>query len=249
MSVSQPFQPGDVCVVIPTLDEAGTLPAVAAAVRRYCDDILVVDSGSADGTLEWARGAGLPVVTVAERGKGLALRHALTRVGARVTVFIDADGSHDPADIPALAAPILRGEADMVIGSRWTGGSDELHGDMNKWLRRSGSRLLIMLVNIRFGSRLTDIQNGFRAMDTRIGTGIGLQETGFTIEQEMAMKFLAGGYRVLNVASHEYARQGGEAKLDLGRVWFHYGVVVLRHLFGLARPKMFRRDEVPGRKA
>ena len=106
----------------------------------------------------------------------------------------------------------------MVIGSRWTGGSDELHGDMNKWLRRSGSRLLIMLVNLRFGSCLTDIQNGFRAMDTRIGAGIGLQETSFTIEQEMAMKFLAGGYRVLNVASHEYARQGGEAKLDLGRV-------------------------------
>ncbi len=248
MSASPPFQPGDVCVVIPTLNEAATLPAVAAGVRRFCGAVLVVDSGSTDGTVEWARGAGLPVVSLAERGKGLALRRALALVGARVTVFIDADGSHDPADIPALAAPILSGEADMVIGSRWTGGSDELHGDMNKWLRRSGSRLLIMLVNVRFGSRLSDIQNGFRAIDTRIGAGIGLEETGFTIEQEMAMKFLAGGFRVLNVASHEYARQGGEAKLDLGRVWFHYGVVVLRHLFGLSRPRMFRWQEAAGRK-
>jgi hypothetical protein len=87
---------------------------------------------------------------------------------------------------------------------------------------------------------LTDIQNGFRAVKTEIGRGIGLEEPGFSIEQEMVMKFLAGRFRVINVPAHEYARQGGDAKLNLGREWFHFGVVVLRHLFGLSRPKLRR---------
>ena len=103
MSIFSPLPPDDVCVVIPTLNEAGTLPEVVTGVRRFCENILVIDSGSTDGTLEWVREAGLPLVVVAERGKGRVLRHALGLVGARVTVFIDADGSHDPADIPALA--------------------------------------------------------------------------------------------------------------------------------------------------
>jgi dolichol-phosphate mannosyltransferase len=157
-----------------------------------------------------------------------------------VTVFIDADGSHDPRDIPTLAWPVLRGEYDLVIGSRWTGGSDELHGDMNKWLRRSGSRVLTTLVNWRFGGRLSDIQNGLRALSTPVGKDIGLVENDFTIEQEMAMKFLAGGFRVTNLPAHEYARRGGEAKLDLGKVWFRFGVVVLRHLLGFSKPKTRR---------
>jgi hypothetical protein len=61
----------------------------------------------------------------------------------------------------------------------------------------------------------------------------------------MVMKFLGGGFRVVNVPSHEYARQGGQAKLDLGRVWFRFGIVVLRHLFGLSPPHIKRRSGKP----
>jgi glycosyltransferase involved in cell wall biosynthesis len=230
----------DVWVVIPTLNEVATLPAVVDGVRPYCAGILVIDGGSTDGTIEWARTADVHLKVLDARGKGLALRRALELVPVPVTVFIDADGSHDPHDLPALVAPVLRDEADLVVGSRWEGGSDELHGDMNKWLRRSGSKLLTTLVNLRFQGRMTDIQNGFRAFKTKIGREIGLRENDFTIEQEMVMKFLAGGFRVCNVPSHEYARQGGEAKLDLGKVWFRFGIVVLRHLFGLSRPRLRR---------
>lgn len=230
-----------VWLVIPTLNEAATLAAVIEAARPYCDEILVIDGNSSDGTLEIARVAGVRVEIIAERGKGRALRRALEIVAAPITVFIDADGSHDPNDMPRLIAPIVADEADMVVGSRWTGGSDELHGDMNKWLRRNGSRLLTTLVNLRFGGRMSDIQNGFRALRTEVGRDIGLQENDFTIEQEMVMKFLAGHFRVINVPAHEYARQGGEPKLNLGKVWFRFGVVVLKHLFGLARPAIRRR--------
>ncbi|MDF2440251.1 MAG: hypothetical protein JWN98_1235 [Abditibacteriota bacterium] len=240
MNMPADYHREDVCVVIPTLNEEATLLSVIEGVRPYCGRILIVDGGSTDDTLACARAADVQIEAMNIRGKGRALRHALHVVAAPVTVLIDADGSHDPRDIPALVLPVLNGRADMVVGSRWTGGSDELHGDMNKWLRRAGSRLLTTLVNLRFRGHLTDIQNGFRAVKTAIGRDIGLEEPGFSIEQEMVMKFLAGRFRVINVPAHEYARQGGEAKLNLGHEWFHFGIVVLRHLFGLSRPKVTR---------
>ncbi|HEX8550936.1 MAG TPA: glycosyltransferase [Abditibacteriaceae bacterium] len=234
------FRREDVCVVIPTLNEEATLAKVIEDVRPFCGEILVIDSNSSDQTQELARAANVRLETLTARGKGRALIYALNCVEHPITVFIDADGSHVGGDIPALVAPIADNSADMVVASRWAGGSDELHGDMNKWLRRSGSRVLTTIVNIRFGGKLDDIQNGFRAVKTSVAREVGLEEPDFTIEQEMVMKFLGGGFRVINVPSHEYARQGGEAKLNLGRVWFRFGTVVLRHVFGLARPKSRR---------
>ena len=240
-TIAPPLQAEDVWAVIPTLNEAATVRAVVEGALLFCAVVLVVDGGSTDGTQDEARAAGARVEVLLERGKGRALRHAARLVEAPFIVFLDADGSHDARDIPALLGPLRAGRADMVVGSRWTGGSDELHGDMNKWLRRSGSRVLTTLVNLRWSARLSDIQNGFRAARTPLVCGIGLAADDFTIEQEMVMKFLAGGFRVRNVPSHEYARRGGTAKLNLGRVWFRFGVVVLRHLLGLSRPALRRR--------
>ena len=228
-----------ICVVIPTLNEAATIGAVVESARAFCAEVLVIDGASNDGTIEAAREAGRARGSFrASRQRSRAATRAANWSKEPITVFIDADGSHDASDIPSLVAPLLDKRADMVVGSRWAGGSDELHGDMNKWLRRNGSLLLTTLVNLRFGADLSDIQNGFRAVDTRIAREIGLREIGFTIEQEMVMKFLAGCFRVINVPSHEYARQGGRAKLDLGQVWFHFGIVVLCHLFNLSRPRI-----------
>lgn len=242
VSVAPSPQKSDVWAVIPTLNEAATVRAVVESARLFCAVVLVVDGGSHDSTQDEARTAGARVEVLHARGKGRALRHAARLVEAPFVVFLDADGSHDARDIPALLAPLRAGRVDLVVGSRWTGGSDELHGDMNKWLRRSGSRVLTTLVNLRWGARLSDIQNGFRAARTPLVCGIGLTADDFTIEQEMVMKFLAGGFRVLNVPSHEYARRGGTAKLNLGRVWFHFGIVVLRHLCGLSRPALRHRS-------
>src|SRR5687768_10763970 len=81
----------DVWVVIPTLNEVATLPVVVDGARPYCAGILVMDGGSTDGTIEWARTADIHLQVLDVRGKGLALRRALELVPAPVTVFIDAD--------------------------------------------------------------------------------------------------------------------------------------------------------------
>ena len=143
-------------------------------------------------------------------GKGDGIRKAIEVAGGDVIVFIDADGSHDHRDIPSLTAPILAGEADLVVGSRWTGGSDELGGDIGKFIRSTGSSIITLAINYRWGVRLTDSQNGFRAISTKAGRAITLEENIFTIEQEMIMECLRHGFRVTETPTHEYKSDAGQ---------------------------------------
>ncbi len=102
-----------VTVVIPTKNEEHNLLEVIERVRPYADEILVVDGHSTDRTREVAEAAGVRVILDNKKGKGAALRHVINFVETEITVFIDADGSHDPEDIPKLTYPLLKGEADM----------------------------------------------------------------------------------------------------------------------------------------
>ncbi|MCX5899335.1 MAG: glycosyltransferase family 2 protein, partial [Proteobacteria bacterium] len=179
-----------VTVVIPTLNEEHTLPDVIEGVRPYADEILVVDGHSTDLTREVAEASGVRVILDNRKGKGAALRHVINFVTTEITVFIDADGSHDPADIPKLIYPILKGEADHVSASRLIGGSSELHGGFDEFFRLTGSSLITALINWRFKVKLSESQNGFRAIKTDVMKQLGLQENITTIEQEMIMRTL-----------------------------------------------------------
>jgi glycosyltransferase involved in cell wall biosynthesis len=110
-----------VTVVIPTKNEEHNLLEVIQRVRPYADEILVIDGHSTDRTREVAEAAGVRVILDNKKGKGAALRHVVNFVQTEITVFIDADGSHDPEDIPKLTYPLLKDEADMVVASRLTG--------------------------------------------------------------------------------------------------------------------------------
>ena len=158
-----------VTVVIPAKDEEGLIGEIIDAVRPYADEVLVVDGHSHDRTRDIAIEHGARVIQDNGRGKGEALRLALAQATTEIVVFIDADGSHDPKDIPALVAPIKAGEADMVIGSRGKGGSDELHGTLEQFIRYVGSQLIMLAINYRWNVRLTDSQNGFRAIRRDVG--------------------------------------------------------------------------------
>ncbi len=220
-----------VSVVIPTLNEENTIAAIIDGCRPYASEIIVVDGHSRDRTREIAESLGVRVLLDNRKGKGAALRKAVTHVQGDVIVFIDADGSHDPKDIPRLIEPILRNEADHVSGSRLLGGSSELHGGFDECFRFMGSSFITACINWRFNVRLSESQNGFRAIKTDVIKKLGLKENITTIEQEMIIKTLKQGFRMAEIPSHEHKRTKGYSKITLKKVWFRYVYTLVKYLF------------------
>lgn len=211
-----------VTVVIPTRDEEGLIHEIIESVRPYADEVLVIDGHSRDKTREVAATTGARVILDRGKGKGDALRLAFDEAKGDIVVFIDADGSHEPKDIPAMVAPILAGHADMVVGSRGKGGSDELHGTLGQLIRYVGSQIIMLAINYRWDVQLTDSQNGFRAIRRDVGKQLGLTSNLTTIEQEMTMKALKRGFRVAEIPSHEYERRWGKSKVVVWKLWAAY---------------------------
>jgi dolichol-phosphate mannosyltransferase len=220
-----------ITVVIAAKNEASTIADVVQACRSHGGRVLVVDGHSTDRTREAAAAAGADVILDRGRGKGDAIQVASRAVSSEFTVFIDADGSHDPSDIPRLMAPILAGEADHVSGSRLMGGSSELHGGFDEFLRLAGSSFITACINWRFGVVLSESQNGLRAIRTRVLQDLDLREDLTTIEQEMVMKTLLKGYVMGEVPTHEYKRRHGVSHIVLWRVAPRYVISLLKHLF------------------
>jgi len=214
--------PARVTVVIPTKNEEGLIGEIVESVRPYADEMLVVDGHSTDRTRDLAAAHGARVILDGGKGKGEALRLSLTQASGEIVVFIDADGSHDPKDIPALVAPIKADQFDLVIGSRGKGGSDELHGTLEQFIRYTGSQIIMLAINYRWNVRLTDSQNGFRAIRRDVGLKLGMTSNLTTIEQEMLMKALKQRYRVSEVPTHEYERRWGTSKVVVWKLWFAY---------------------------
>ena len=166
MAVGPTLEPR-VGIVIPALDEEAALPAVLAAIPRpRATVIVVVDNGSRDRTAECARAGGAVVLAEARRGYGSSCQKGLAWLygresgaprppwgGADVVVFLDADGSDRPEELDLLVDPILRGEAEVVIGSRVLGGGQ---GAALTPQQRFGNALACCLMRLLFGARYTD---------------------------------------------------------------------------------------------
>ena len=222
---------GRIQVVIPTKNEAVTVGEIVIGVRPFAGEILVVDGHSDDGTADVARSLGVRVIFDHGKGKGEAIRTVIPYLTREITVFIDADGSHDPRDIPRLTAPIFAGEADHVSGSRLTGGSSELHGGFDECFRLMGSSFITACINSRFKVRLSESQNGFRAIRTDVLRALDLREDITTIEQEVIIKTLKKGYRMAEVPAHEYVRKAGYSKISLNKVAIRYVYSAVKYLY------------------
>jgi glycosyltransferase involved in cell wall biosynthesis len=226
-------------IVVPARNEEDTIGDVLRGLRGMTDDLIVIDGHSSDRTVAIAKEHGATVIEDNGRGKGDAVRVGLANARHPITVFIDADGSHDPKDIPMLVGPIAAGKAELVMGSRMLGGSEELFGSLSEVTRLIGSLVISLSINYRFGVRLTDYQNGFRAIRTDVGRALGLQSDITTIEQEMAMKCLRCGYRVTERPTREYSRRGGVSKINVMRVAHIY---VWNLICGLVGRRRSTRD-------
>lgn len=218
-------------IVIPAKNEERTIEEIVKKCLKYANEVIVMDGRSIDRTRDIAESLGAKVILDDGRGKGSAMRKSVDLVSGDIIVFIDADGSHDPDDIPKLMAPILRGEADHVSGSRLLGGSSELHGTFDECLRLMGSSFITACINKRFGVVLSESQNGFRAIKTEVFKQLGLKEDITTIEQEMIIKTLRRGFRMAEVPAHEYKRRYGKSSILLSKVWFRYVYTLFKFLF------------------
>jgi len=197
MSLSSPAGSGpDIVAVIPAYNASATIAAVVRKAFAHLARVVVVDDGSSDGTGELARGAGAEVLQHASnQGKGAALRTAFAHLspsGAAGVVTLDADGQHDPDDIPVLVEAFRQG-ADLVIGSRWTVFSEMSAG------RQFGNRFSSSALAFFTGLKLPDSQSGFRLYSLPFLRSAKLKGKAYEMEMEAILAAAALGSTVRTV--------------------------------------------------
>ncbi|MGI9145084.1 MAG: glycosyltransferase family 2 protein [Chloroflexota bacterium] len=195
-------QPGleelSVVVAIPAYNEDRFIGSLVLKLRAADRRILVVDDGSTDATAELAEAAGATVVRHSSNlGKTAAVKTAFEwagRMGAEALVLLDGDSQHDPADVDALAEPIVNGRADMVVGSRFAG----VPSVIPRW-RVAGQHALTLATNIGSGLHLSDTESGYRAFSRRALAEMRFNGQGFGIEPSTQFQAKQRGWRVLEV--------------------------------------------------
>jgi glycosyltransferase involved in cell wall biosynthesis len=198
--------------LVPAFNEAGTLGEVLERIDALGLDcqVVVVDDGSTDGTGDVAAARpGTVVVRQPNRGKGAAIRAGIPHVDGDVVVIQDADMEYDPADVPALVDPILRGVADVVFGSRLSGGRPQR---AYLFWHLVGNRFLSLLTNVLYNTTLSDMETGYKAFRTEVLRSLDLCEDDFGIEPEITAKVCLRKLRIYELPIAYYGRTYAEGK-------------------------------------
>ena len=237
-----------IVAVVPAFDEEGAIGAVVAEIGAFdpAIDVVVVDDGSADATAGAATAAGATVVRLPfNLGIGAAVqtgfRWALER-DYDVAVRLDGDGQHDPAELPKLLAPLERGEADVVTGSRFRGDDDEAYRPPLG--RRLGISWFARLVSLLSGQRVTDTTSGFQALNRE---GIALFARDYPSdypEVEATVLVLKHRLRLVEVPVRMREREHGSSSITFLRS-VYYAIKVTLALF----VAMGRRYAIPSEGA
>ena len=219
-----------VAVIIPALNEAGSIRSLVNELRAVgIEKVIVVDNGSTDATDTEARSAGARVVAEPRRGYGYACAAGVAAAAdADIVAFIDGDYSYLPSELPMLLAPILAGQADLVLGSRPLGqisqGALPAHQRFGNWL---ASRLM----NALYGLHLTDL-GPYRAIRRPLLLSLDMREMTYGWPTEMMVKAARRGARLVEVPVTSHPRRAGRSKVSgtlRGSVlaaWYILGVTI-----------------------
>jgi len=229
--------PATVAVIIPALNEAGNIHALVTEVLATAPvKVIVVDNGSSDATAEEAQAAGAHVVREPRRGYGYACAAGVAAAAtgnADILVFLDGDYSFLPGELPTLLGPILAGEADLVMGSRYRGhiaaGAMPLH-------QRFGNWLVARLMNRLYGLSITDL-GPYRAIRRSLLESLDMHEMTFGWPTEMMTKAARRGARIVEVPVSFQKRRMGRSKVSgtvrgtILAAWYILGIT-LRYAWG-----------------
>jgi glycosyltransferase involved in cell wall biosynthesis len=187
-----------IVAVIPAFNEELTIGSIVLLTKPYVGRVIVVDDGSSDRTARIALEAGAEVLRMERNGgKAKAVLTGLERAGEhspRCVVLLDGDGQMDPAEIPQVAAPILSGEADLVIGSRFVEGQSDVPRH-----RLIGINVLNKVTNMTSNVNLTDTQSGYRAMSGTALDNLDFRSKSYNLESDMIAHFSAQGLVIKEV--------------------------------------------------
>ena len=199
-----------ISVVIPTFNEAPAIAEVIGAVpQNKIQEIIVVDNGSTDGTAEQAAAAGARVIHEPRKGYGSACwSGAKAARNSDIIVFLDGDRSDDPAQLEIIAAPVIQGQADLVIGSRIGGKLEK--GSMPPHAK-VGNRIIVFLLRLLYGVRITDI-GSFRAIRSRVLLDLHMEQMTYGWPMEMVVKAARKGLRIQSVPIR-YRKRIGVSKV------------------------------------
>ena len=200
-----------VSFLIPAFNEAATIGEVLERIAALGLDaqVIVVDDGSTDQTAAIAEEAGATVVRQANAGKGAAIRTAIALAEGDIAVIQDADMEYDPAEIPELIEPILRGSADVVFGSRLRGGKPQR---AHLFWHLVGNRFLSLLTNVLYNTTLSDMETGYKAFRIDVLRSLDLHEDGFGLEPEITAKVCKRKLRIYELPISYYGRTREEGK-------------------------------------
>jgi glycosyltransferase involved in cell wall biosynthesis len=201
-----------VTFIVPAFNEAASIGEVLTRVAALGLDrqVIVVDDGSTDGTAAIAAGfADVHVVRQPNRGKGAAIRAAIPLIEGDIVVIQDADMEYDPAEVPALIEPIERGVADVVYGSRLSGGKPQR---AYLFWHLVGNRFLSLVTGVLFNTTLSDMESGYKAFRSNVLRSLDLRENDFAIEPEITAKICKQHLRIYELPISYYGRTYAEGK-------------------------------------
>jgi glycosyltransferase involved in cell wall biosynthesis len=204
-------------VIIPVYNEELTVGNIIDRTKAAMQqiglsyEIIVIDDHSNDKSLEVAKKCGVRIFTLTQHlGKGYALRAGFAKAKGDIVVTIDSDGSHRPEELPEILAPILHGEADLTIGSRYLNHKHVATRRLNAF----GVKIFNRLIEAFTGVAITDSQSGYRAMKREVIEKQKLYAREYEIESEMLVKTVRAGFRVSEVPISFEQRTYGHSGVD-----------------------------------
>ena len=233
--------------IVPARNEEDAVARVVAELREFDPglDVVVIDDGSTDATAERAAAAGAAVVSLpynlgiggaVQTGFKYALEH-----GYEIVIRLDGDGQHDPQEIPNLLAPLERGEADVVVGSRFAEGGGDYKAP---FARRAGIRWFAQLVSLLTRQTLTDTTSGFQAVNARAIRLFAADYPHDYPEVEAVVMVVRHRLRIVEVPAQMRGRETGRSSITMLRSLYYAIKVTLALLVGIFRRRVVPLEEV-----